>query len=223
MKVVLVRPETPGNIGAVARAMKNFGLGDLVLVEPCDIDEDAYKRAKHAREVLDTAEVWDRMMWDEFDLTVSTSSETGGEYNLNRNAVSPCVLSDKLADIDGCVGLIFGPESKGLKNEEIKETDIFCHIPTDDCYPVLNLSHAVAVILYELSKADVESTYELASSKEREVLMDQLENIVGKVDVEEYRRESVVLSLKNIVGRSMISRKEASVLIGFFRKIKERL
>ncbi len=221
--VVLMRPETEGNIGAVARAMKNFGFEKLLLVDPCDIGTEARNRAKHARDILDDAVIEESMDWEGFDIVISTSSETGGRYNILRNALGPCDIKEKISDVKGSIALVFGPESKGLNNDEVKKTDLLCHIPANSEYPVFNLSHATAIILYELSKAEGDGSYELASHKEREVLMDQLKDIVDSVDVEDYRYESLKFSFKNILGRSMISRKEASVLIGFFRKVKEKI
>ncbi|MFP4116966.1 MAG: RNA methyltransferase [Candidatus Aenigmatarchaeota archaeon] len=223
LKVVLVRPETPGNVGAVARSMKNFGFENLVLVDPCEMTEEADKRAKHAKDVLKDAEVWDRMNWDSFDITVSTSSETGGDYNVRRNAVSPGVLRKKLEDTEGTIGLVFGPESKGLRNEEVDGTDFLCHIPASDDYPVFNLSHAVAIILYELSERNEDTSYELASSKEKDVLMEQLNGIIEKVGIEEYRHEPLKQSLENVFGRAMLARREANTLIGFFRRVRENI
>ena len=224
LKVVLLRPETPGNVGAVARAMKNFGFEDLVLVDPCELDEEAKKRAKHAKDLMESAEIRDEMDWNEFDVTVSTSSETGGGYNVLRNALTPETLREKINDVEGEVALVFGPESKGLKNEEVKESDFLCHIPASDEYPVFNLSHAVAVILYELSKGECgEETYELSEPEEKEVLMDQLDGIIDRIEMEDYRREPLRLSLKNVFGRAMLARREANTLIGFFRRVKENL
>lgn len=223
-RVVLIRPETPGNIGAVARAMKNFGFEKLVLVDPCELTEEAAKRAKHAKSLLKNAEVKDEMNWSEYDLTVSTSSETGGGYNVLRNAVTPGTLREKLGGVEGEVGLVFGPESKGLRNEEIKKSDLLCHIPASDEYPVFNLSHAVAMILYELSKREGEGkTYELAGGREKEVLLEQLDGIIEKTGVEDYRHEPLRQSLKNTLGRAMLAKREANTLIGFFRRVKEKL
>lgn len=220
--VVLIRPETEGNIGAVARVMLNFGFEDLVLVEPCEIGEECTKRAKHAKDVLENAEKWEKMDWDRFDLTIATSSETGGDYNVRRNAITPETLKDKLSEVEGDIALVFGPESKGLLNEEVEKSDILCHIPANDDYPVFNLSHAVAVILYELSKGSGEEAYELAGEEKR-VLSNQLKKIVDKVNVDDYRREPVYLSLKNVFGRSLLSKREANTLLGFFRRVKNHL
>lgn len=223
LSVVLLRPETPGNVGAVARVMKNFGFKDLVLVDPCDVTEEARKRAKHAKDVLGDAKVWKEMKWDGFDTTVSTSSETGGDYNVTRNALTPDVLRERAEEAEGSIGLVFGPESKGMRNDEIEKADFLCHIPASEDYPVFNLSHAVAIVLYELSRSEDKNSYELASKKEKEVLMEQLDAVIEKVDVENYRRRSLRQSLKNSFGRSMLAKKEANTLIGFFRKVKENI
>lgn len=222
IKVVLLRPETQGNVGAVTRVILNFGFEDLVLVDPCEIGEEARKRAKHAGSILENAEVWDEMKWDEFDLTVATSSETGGDYNVRRNAIGPEILNEKISKTGGDIGLLFGPESKGLLNEEVQKCDLLCSIPANEEYPVFNLSHAVAVVLYELSKGGEETSYKLAG-EEKNVLMEQLKKIVDKVEIEDYRREPLYLSLKNVLGRSMLSKREANTLVGFFRKVKENI
>ncbi len=60
-RVILAEPKFEGNIGAIARAMKNFGLGDLVLVNPCEIGEECLKRAKHAGEVVENAKVYETL------------------------------------------------------------------------------------------------------------------------------------------------------------------
>ncbi len=223
LTVVLVRPETPGNIGAVARAMKNFGFKNLVLVDPCEIEDEAEHRAKHAKDVLGGAKTVDRIDWDRYDLVVSTSSETGGGYNVLRNAITPVALRDKLQGVEGKVALVFGPESKGLRNDEIAEADFLCHIPANGEYPVFNLSHAVAILLYELSGSHGSETYKLAGKDQKRVLMENLDSIVEGVDIEDYRRGPLGLSLKNIFGRAMISSREANTVIGFLRKIKENL
>lgn len=218
----MIRPDIGGNIGAIARAMKNLGFEDLVIVDGCELDEEAHNRAKHAQEILNSAERWDRMKWSGFDLTVGTSSETGGGYNVRRNAITPGKLGQRLKDVEGEVGLIFGPEAKGLRNEEVEKCDLLCHIPANDEYPVFNLSHAATIILYELSKAGKDAAYKLANEDQKRVLMEQLEGLVDEV-TREYRRGPVELSLKNVFGRGMLSTREANTLIGFFRKIKERL
>lgn len=219
LKVVLLRPETPGNVGAVARVMRNFGFEDLVLVDPCELGDEARKRAKHGKPVLEGAEVRDSVDWDSCDVTVATSSETGGDYNVRRNAISPEKLKEKVSGVEGDVALVFGPESKGLLNEEIERCDVFCHIPANEEYPVFNLSHAVAVMLYELRDVKEGESYQLAG-EEKGVLMEQLREIVDELGVEGYRRDPVYLSLKNVFGRSLLSKREANTLIGFFRRVK---
>lgn len=222
MKVVLIRPDINGNIGAIARVMKNFDFEDLILVDGCEINQEAHNRAKHAQDILEEAEKWERMKWDKFDLTIGTSSETGGDYNVLRNALTPKKLEEKISERKGEMGLVFGPEAKGLLNEEIEKCDLLCHIPANKEYPVFNLSHAVAIILYELSKGDKETAYELADEDQTRVLMEQVKELVHEI-TRDYRQDPVKFSLNNVLGRGMISRREANTLIGFFRKIKERL
>ena len=90
--VVFVEPETPGNIGFLARTMKNFGLSDMVLINPCQLENESYYQAMHAREVVRNAKVYNSipefLEAEKIDFTVGTTGEAGGSYNLPRIAVT---------------------------------------------------------------------------------------------------------------------------------------
>ncbi|UCC92502.1 MAG: RNA methyltransferase, partial [Thermoplasmata archaeon] len=173
--VVLAEPKTPGNVGAVARAMANFGLFRLRIVAGVPLDEDAYKRALHAAPILEAAKTFDDFgsALEGLDFTVATS----GIVNINdkrhvRNALTPAQLAERLAPMEGTVGLVFGREDYGLYTEELSACDVVVTIPTSPDYPVMNLSHAVAVLLYELHR-DVPLPHETikASEAERDLLL----------------------------------------------------
>ena len=215
-----MEPENQGNIGAVARVMKNFGFGNLVLVNPCEIGEEAISRAKHAKDVLLGAKVVDNFEWDKYNLIVGTTGIVTDEYNVRRTAMTPEQLRENLKGEEG-VALLFGREGEGLRNDELERCDIVVHIPTNPEYPVLNLSHSVAVVLYELSKGRYPS-YELATRKQKEVLLKIFKEALERTDYKEYRRKKTFISLKNLIGRSMLSAREANTLIGYFRKVLKR-
>jgi len=158
--VVLVEPLYDGNVGSVARAMKNFGLSDLALVNPCRIDDFGLAMASHARDVLEGAAVYSRLeeALEQADLVVGTTGKRLDEaqhhlrLHLRVPCLSPAGLADRLQGKDGTVALLLGREDCGLNSDELALCDILVSIPTSPDYPVMNLSHSAAVLFYELYK-----------------------------------------------------------------------
>ena len=212
IKIVLVEPEISENVGFTARVMKNFGLKDLVIVNPkCDIKK-SYRTAMHARDVLDNAEIVNKI--PKFDFTIATSSKLGKKRNLRRVFVPVFEINDYITKN---TGILFGRESIGLKNDEIEKADVLVHIPTSK-YKALNLSHAVGIVAYELFKKK-SFNRNLANQKEREVLMNFMIKNCDKINC----KENTKYAIKNMINRSKLKEKEASLLIGLFRKIYEEL
>ena len=153
--VVVVEPETPGNVGTIARAMKNFGFADLRLVDPPPLEPggEAYGFAGHAREdVLPEAT---ETTFDEVVAgfhTVGFTAITGEDArrHVRFPFVTPRELADELAAVDSRTAFVFGREGRGLNNDELSRLDQVCTIPANPDYPVLNLGQAATVALYEL-------------------------------------------------------------------------
>jgi TrmH family RNA methyltransferase len=222
--IVLVEPEYSGNVGFVARVMMNFGFKHLILINPkIDVNE-ASIYAVHAKPILDDAIVLDDLtkLKDFTDFNIGTTSKRGHDYNLLRMAITPRMLADAISDVRGKIGLIFGRESIGLKNEELKLCDVIVTIPTSHLYPSLNLSHAVAIILYELflSKSSSKpAKYRESSQIEKEKLLEYFKNILDAINYPSHKRERAFIVFKHIIGRSFISGREAFTLMGVFRRI----
>ncbi len=212
IKIVLVEPEIPENTGFVARVMKNFGLKDLILINPKFKIKEAYRTAMHARDVLEKAKILNEI--PKFETTIATTAKLGRRRNLRRIYV-PVYQIKKYVSKD--TGILFGRESIGLKNEEIEMADLLIHIPTSK-YKTLNLSHAVGIVAYELFKSKIKLR-NLASKREREVLEDFLYKICDKVNCKPNTKKAI----KNMVERASLREKEASLLIGLFRRTYEEL
>jgi len=156
-RVVLVRTHYPGNIGAAARAMKNFGLRDLVLVDPvADLAaHQARMLATNGVDVLDAARVvpdFEAAVAD-CGVVLATGGETGGTLRETVRG-TPADLFPALAGAlaAGPCALVFGPEPHGLTTAEVGRCHGLLHLPADPEYPSLNLSLAVGICLYELRK-----------------------------------------------------------------------
>lgn len=228
LSVVLVEPETPGNIGSVARVMKNFGVKQLLLVNPkCDyLDGEAYGRAMHARDILKKAIIVKGFSFlKRFDSVIGTTSALGSDYNVVRSPVSPVQLSLQLRGkvSRANIALVFGREATGLTTKEIAACDVLVAIPSSKKYPALNLSHAVAIILYELfqhsPQAKVSSHIALASAAEKKLALSMVNKILAGMGFSLASKEktrSMVWS--RLVNKSFLTRREMYALLGFLGK-----
>ncbi len=149
IKIILVEPAGERNLGSVARVMKNMGLSHLVLVNPqCDpMAQEARIMAVHGLDVLENA------------VTVSTLpmalqgcqraiATTARSRSLDTPLETPKQALPWL--LDQPAGLIFGPEDRGLSNQELNYAQRFIRIPSSSVYPALNLAQAVGICCYEL-------------------------------------------------------------------------
>ena len=211
--VVVVEPETPGNVGTIARAMKNFGLTDLKLVNPPEIPEDgeAYGFAGHAREdVLPNADEDDR------------SHE---RYPFK----TPVELRESLKTVDAPTAIVFGREGRGLNNEELSRLDEVCSIPADEDYPVLNLGQAATVLLYELRGLTVDETQQPDTEVTRapEADVERFHEFYGEflaaTGQREHVREKNELLMRRLLGRAHPTEREIHTLLGTFRKANAKL
>jgi len=152
LRVVLVEPMYEGNVGSVARAMKNFGFRDLVLVNPCQIEDYGLAMAAHARDVLQMSRSVSTLQegLEGASLVVGTTGKRLGDephhlrLHLRAPCLSPAQLAEKLKGNEGEVALLLGREDCGLRNEELAVCDLRVSIPTAWEYPIMNLSHAAA-------------------------------------------------------------------------------
>ena len=150
--IVLVNPGHDGNIGAVARSMLNFGITDLRVVGRIgEWSEEARNRAKNAQTVLDSAKLVSTFAdaTSDCSIVIGTSGKReDGDKTSMGHFLLPEELPERLSGTDGRVAMVFGPEGKGLLNEELRMCDLLVTIPTWEGYPILNLSHAVSIICF---------------------------------------------------------------------------
>jgi tRNA/rRNA methyltransferase len=225
-RIVLVEPAYSGNVGSVARVMKNFGFKELVLLNPCELDKQARMMAVHAYDIIEDARI-------EFtfkdavagsNLVVGMTGLTGKTDNRHMRfpALTPRRLKEKLDGKTGVVSLLFGREDTGLHNEELEICDIIVNIPTNQEYPSMNLSHAAAVVLYELSDCKGGETY-LADPFDISLLYQHLEEILHDIEYKEHKEDKTKLMLQRILGRAELTAREVQTLRGVLRRIQWKL
>ncbi|MEO0968638.1 MAG: RNA methyltransferase [Cyanobacteria bacterium J06639_18] len=203
VKIILVEPAGHMNVGSVARVMKNFCLNQLVLVNPkCDyLGDEALRMAVHAKDVLQTAEVVNTLpegLKGCKRAIATTARSRDWEIPLEPPRIA---LPWLLEEIGQPSALIFGPEDRGLSNEELNYAQRFMRIPTNPEYASLNLATSVGICCYELatisgmfldSKVDnseykVENHYKIQpqiEAKTQENTSDTLKKPLGTLSVD---------------------------------------
>lgn len=224
VQVVLVDTSHAGNIGAVARAVKNMGFKRLVLVNPKEFpSEEATRRASGADDVLTSARVVESL-----DAAIEHSKLVVGASARTRHLVWPMInprdcasrILENLADINASidspqVSLLFGRESSGLTNEELQRCHFHVNIPANPDYASLNLAMAVQVLCYELrmtallaseedevnedhlaiqGPGDAGWDVEIASVKEVEGLLEHLEQTLIKIGFHDPNNPRMLMS-----------------------------
>jgi tRNA/rRNA methyltransferase len=158
LRVVLLRPRNPENLGAVARAMKNFGLADWAIAELGTHDFAAARRvAVHAEELLDRPRIvrtLDEAVADCAWVVGTSSRRVRGKRRLSPEEVAAEVLARAP---EGRTAIVFGDERSGLTNDEVHRCHDLSVIPTSDEQPSLNLAQAVLVYAYALRRAEREA------------------------------------------------------------------
>jgi TrmH family RNA methyltransferase len=227
--VAVVEPKTPGNVGTIARAMKNFGMHDLKLVDPPALprDSEAYGFAGQARE--DVLPDYDEVTFDELVAnyhTVGLTATTNEDARKHRRFPfkTPTQLADSLRDVDAPTVLIFGREDNGLTNDEMARVDEVCAIPASAEYASLNLGQAATVTLYELRDLTVEETQlpeverERAEESDIEGFYDHFAEFLDAIDHPEEKRAKTLRLVRRLLGRAHPTGREVRTLRGVLRR-----
>ncbi|MGB2842826.1 MAG: RNA methyltransferase [Halobacteriota archaeon] len=235
LRIILVEPKSEENIGAVARVIKNFGCPGFYLVNPPDIGVKAMSVASHAYDVLKACEIVGSIeeAIENSVIVAGTTSKHGISVNkhIRMPFFSARQLKEKVEGIggskSGVLSILFGREDTGLKNEELMLCDIVVCIPTSLAYPVMNLSHAVAVVLYELSELITTSTsgplQKLANVEDKERLFVHLKTFLDEIGYREQKKEKTLLMLRRILGRAELTGREVRTLRGILRKAEWKI
>ncbi len=229
INVVLMSVESPDNLGAVARVMKNFGFKKLILVSPKAGPKDIKARivSRHAEDILKKAVVLKKFPFLKFDYIIGTTARIGTDYNIIRTPLSPDEAVEKILRVKGRkTAIVFGPESSGLDNNFLSKCDFVIKIPASK-YDTLNLSHAVAIILYELFKAENKGEQkfekiEPISSIDKNVLEKKFLRIAKNL-FDDNKLKVQVRVWKRLLGKATLSKREAFALLGFLSRVEYKL
>jgi TrmH family RNA methyltransferase len=232
--VAVVDAETPGNVGTVARAMKNFGLSDLLLVDPPPLvpEGEAYGMAGHARQdVLPgaTEVTFDELVEGYHTVACTAITNEDGTSHVRYPAATAAELPDRLRGVEGPVAVVFGRERVGLTNDELSRLDGVCSIPASGEYPVLNLGQAATVVLYELRALTVddsqhpEDLHERAAPWRIEGVHEEFADFLEAIEHPEEKRHKARRLFRRVLGRADPTGREATTLRGLFRRARTRI
>jgi len=228
---VLFKPQSAGNIGAAARALKNMGFDDLRLVAPGPLNQrEAVAMAVHADDILAGAKTYSELASALADcsVTVGTTSRRGGYRSTAQPLRAAAIELDALARSNR-IAVIFGREDRGLTNRELKLCHRLITIPTAPEYPSLNLAQAVVVVAYELMIASSASTASAASSAAPEfvsasisdaMLARMADALVSIGFIDEQNPDHIMFAMREIFGRSGLTPREVEILNGMARQIR---
>ncbi len=229
---VLFRPQSAGNIGAAARALKNMGFDDLRLVAPGTLNSrEAAAMAVHADDVLARATVYPDLAAALADCSVAvgTTSRRGGY----RSRAYP--LRVAAAELDAIAGsnkiaIVFGREDRGLTNRELKLCNRLITIPTAAEYPSLNLAQAVVVVAYELMMAADESAAaaieaarapHFVAAAISDPMLARMEHALVSIGfIPDDNPDHIMFAIREIFGRSGLTAREVEILNGMARQMR---
>ena len=226
LRIVLVEPRGSGNIGSIARAMKNMGLGDLAIVGSGRTESFwARAMASHAKDVLKQARRFATLREAVADcgLVVGTSCR-GGLYRRHSRTPRETAPEIVAAMQAGKCALVFGPEDHGLSNRDLKYCQTLITIPSGSAYPSLNVAQAVMICVYEifiarLGQAPQKITRAPAEDVER--LFDRMRRTLLKIGfLDSQNPEHILFALRRVLGRAGLEEADVRILTGLFRQIE---
>ncbi len=224
LRIVLVEPAGPRNVGSVARVMANFDLAELVLVNPqCDpLGPEARQMAVHAAGLLERARVVDSLGEAIADCQ-RTAAATGADYALPVALETPRELMPWLAGVNAPTALVFGREDRGLDRTELEQVQRLLRIPSSDRYSSLNLAQAVGICCYELAAARPglhPEAIALADQQQQSQYFADLEQLLRRIGfLQPHTVGARMEKLKRLAGRAELRAEELAMLRGMVSQV----
>ncbi len=225
--VIAIGIKTAGNLGALARLCDNFNCKHLIVIKPeCDVtDQNAYYRASRGKQYLDNIIVLDKLQEARIyaDIIIGLSARIGSSSNFARPAIAIQEIANQLSSSDSIVGIVVGREDKGLSNDEVITCDFLAHIPIPSDNPVLNISHAAVVALYELTRdtnySSIAKSHRMMKREEKEYFLHYLEEILKHSWLKPPKIEGTLKVFRTMLSRSLVTDRESPALVGCMRSI----
>jgi tRNA/rRNA methyltransferase len=218
VSVTLVEPRGPVNVGHVARLVQNFGVEKLYLVEPKVDLSVAAVYASHAAEVLDDAIItgFEKVRRENELLVATTAVRASKKSNVVRRVVGPDRLHGILSSAKNS-SLVFGRDTTGLTNEEIRACDVTLTLDTSPAYRSLNIGHAAAIVLYIASRG-AQGRKGTQGRVAREIFARSFYDLAEASRLPRHKTQNLFEVAKRIAASSEIKDAQLNLLSGVFRK-----
>jgi tRNA/rRNA methyltransferase len=225
--IVLQKPKFPGNIGSVARCIKNMGMDKLIVSEasPFDPEEMKIMSTHFAADIVDNIKYYDDLgeALAPFRYIVGTTSRLGSARG---PALSPRETAASLVDLSrhNEIALLFGSEDKGLSNSDLRYCHAVTTIPVSEKLKSINLSHAVMILCYELFAAGGEKkkafTSKLATSMEIEGMFDQIKEALTEVGfLNPQNPDYWLMHIRRLLARTGLFARDVKIIRGICRQV----
>jgi tRNA/rRNA methyltransferase len=225
--VALVEPQYPVNVGHVARLMKNFGLKKLYLLKPRFDRAEAVKYSTHGKDVLAAARTATlAQLRKRFDVLIGTTAiPATSRLNVVRESISAEQMAGiiRAADKDFCI--VLGRESSGLSNSELALCDLVAVVDTKTKYRTMNIAHALAVLLYEISKSKPElpakkskKSVGPASQQDIGLLMQYAIRVAEAGNYDLHKKPLLEAALKKLLAKGAPTSKDVMLIVSLLRR-----
>ena len=226
ISIVLVDTLQPGNLGSVARAMKNMGLEQLKLVRPCDRQSgECQKMAVGAYDIVQEAQVFPslREALATEHVVIGTTSARGRRQK--QRLLTPRELAPKIKNYasEQNVSLVFGSERRGLNDQQISLCQYLVRIPSDPDFPTLNLAQAVLIVAYEIfaeSSRDGGRSPELVTETERQEMFDHMEQVLIRIGfLSQSNPGHIMRSIRRFLGKAELTERDVQIVRGIMSQM----
>ena len=228
IKVILVEPCYEENIGYVARAMKNFGLSELTLVnQKCKhYTTKARSRAMHAQSILLNAKKFSSLKsaLKGTDIAIAVTARTK-QNKIFRSALTVKQFAKQFSKSEKKIALVFGKESDGLTNEEVQKCDFCVTIPSSREYRSLNLSHAAAIVFYEIFPTGKKPAHKTKAKKNsgklKKGILKNYAQILPQLELKD--NKNTLQAFKAFLTKSPLNEAELKNLLNVFVRVRKKL
>ncbi|MCY4050430.1 MAG: RNA methyltransferase [Gammaproteobacteria bacterium] len=231
IRIVLVEPSEPGNVGGIARCMANMGINNLTLVNaPNIVNSVALRRASGAQHILREAKHYPTL-----EQAIEGCTLVFGTTSRKRAINWPTLLPDqamqKAIRQNARLAVIFGRERNGLENTELDLCNYMIRIDVDEGYPSMNLASAATILCYEFRKAlwsgktlpTIEESENLANAEQVNGFITHLENTLSMTEFLDGRSSLLMRKLKRLFNRSQLTKEEVNILRGILKSMENKV
>ncbi len=230
---ILVKPQIGENIGASARAIKNFGFSKLIIVSPKQTWPNAKAKATSvgAYDILQKSKIFSKTSEaiKNFDVIFSLSAR---KRDINKKHISFNQFHNIINTNNKTkFGFMFGPEASGLSNEDLSYSNYVLQIPTSKNFKSINLSHSLTIIAYEIFKSlnqkiftKMSKNINISSKKKIKVLIEHLTNLLDKKDffTPKEKKHAMIMNINNLFYRFEPNDKELRVLASIISTLAKK-